>query len=132
MRAKLIVTCLGLAIAAWMIAPTVASAQDNHYACYQVKDLKVPGKLAKGQAGTHTTAGVHGPALYEKCKLKYLCSPTSKDGSIIADPNLHYLCHQCKGFKGKVAFDVTDQFVTGRVETKKLKFICNPAASNPA
>jgi hypothetical protein len=69
--------------------------------------------------------------------LKYLCTPTDKDGAGIVDPNLHYLCHQCKQTSKKlpknlVNFDVTDQFVNGRVNLKKLKFICNPATKAPA
>jgi len=135
MRAKLIVTCLGLAVAAWMIAPTVASAQ-NHYACYQTKDLKIPAKLVKNQTGSFVDQAA-GADIYEKCKLKYLCTPTSKDGSPVPDPGLHYLCHQCKQVSKKlpknlVNFDVTDQFVSGRVNLKKLKFICNPAIKTPA
>jgi hypothetical protein len=126
MRAKLIITCLGLAVAAWMIAPTVASAQ-THLACYQVKDLKVPAKLLSKQTGTHADAVT--TESFEKCKLKYLCIPTSKDGSGIADPSLNYNCYQCKGAtKPAVSFDFTDQYNTGRIETKKLKFICNPIA----
>ena len=131
MKAKLFIIGLGLAVASWMMAPTTASAQ-NHYACWQVKDLKVPAKLVKGQAGTVSDqVATQG---YEKCKLKYLCNPVDKDGSGIDDPSLHYACHQCKGLAGKVptAFDITDQFVNGRVETKKLKFICNPVAKAPA
>ena len=129
MRAKLFITCLGLAIAAWLMAPTVASAQ-NHYACYQVKDLKIPGKLASKQTGTHSDDVASGA--FEKCKLKFLCTPTSKDGSGISGSPSDLLCHQCKGFKGAVAYDVSDQYVSGRVETKKLKFICNPATKTPA
>jgi hypothetical protein len=130
MRAKIFITCLGLAVAAWLMAPTTASAQANHYACYQVKDLKVPAKLVKGQSGTHSDQVNTAP--FEKCKLKYLCTPTSKNGGPVPDPSLHYLCHQCKGLKVPVAFDVTDQYISGRVETKKLRLICNPAQKTPA
>jgi len=130
MRAKLFVMGLGLAVATWLMAPTVASAQVDHYACYQVKDLKMPDKLVKNQAGTHSDAVTSGT--FEKCKLKFLCSPTSKDGSVVNNPSADLLCHQCKGFKGAVAYDISDQFVNGRVETKKLKFICNPGTKTPA
>jgi hypothetical protein len=119
-----------------MFAPTAASAQANHYACYQTKDLKIPAKMEKNQTGVYNdqASGADG---YEKCKLKYLCTPTDKDGSGIDDPNLHYLCHQCKQVNKKlpknlVNFDITDQFVNGRVNLKKLKFICNPASKTPA
>jgi hypothetical protein len=102
----------------------------NHYACYQTKDLKIPAKLPKGQTGTYSTQNDSGT--YEKCKLKLLCMPVNKDGSGIPDPNLHYCCHQCKGFKGAVNYDVSDQFVTGRVQAKKFKFLCNPCDKIPA
>jgi hypothetical protein len=135
MRTKLIITCLGLAVAAWMFAPTAASAQ-NHYACYQTKDLKVPDKLVKNQTGSYTNE-VEGPEGYEKCKLKYMCVPTDKDSSGIDDAGAYLLCHQCKQLSKKlpknlVNYDITDQFVNGRVNLKKLKFICNPAAVSPA
>jgi hypothetical protein len=96
-----------------------------------VKDLKIPAKLVKGQTGTH--ADVVTTENFEKCKLKFLCVPTSKDGSIVTNPAGNYLCHQCKfTTKPIVAFDVTDQYVSGRIETKKLKLICNPTSLAPA
>ena len=133
MRLRLFVSCIGLAVTAWLIAPTSASAQLDHYACYQVKDAKVPDKLAKLQSGTHDDQIATGN--YEKCKMKFLCAPTSKNGSGINDPSAVLCCHQCKGVKfakPRPAFDITDQFVNGRVETKKLKFICNPCTNTPA
>ena len=128
MRAKVFITCLGLAVAAWLMAPTVASAQQNHLACYQVKDLKIPAKLLKKQTGSHSDAVV--TEAFEKCKLKYTCIPTSKDGSAVNAPLESWNCYQCKGAtKPAVQFSFTDQYNVGTLETKKLKFICNPATT---
>jgi hypothetical protein len=117
---------IGLAVAVGFAMASSASAQVNHYGCYQVKDLKIPAKLASKQSGSYSTQNDAG--LYAKCKLKFLCMPLSKDGSPVPDPGLHYCCHQCKGFKGAINYDVSDQFVTGRVQAKKLKFLCNPCS----
>jgi cysteine-rich repeat protein len=97
----------------------------NHYLCHQVKDLKVPAKFVPilgtsiiDQTGNFTC---------EVKKPKYLCNPADKNGSGIADPNLHYCCYQVKCATGVVAaYDIEDQFGELRLETKKPKFVCNP------
>lgn len=101
----------------------------NHYACYQVKH-----KLTKGQTGSISNQ-VEAAGTFQKCKLKYLCAPTSKTYNMVTspiqNPALHYCCHQCKGGKPAVPYTITDQFVTGAVTTKKLKLICNPCVKAP-
>jgi hypothetical protein len=123
MKVRVLLTSLALAVG-FMVASS-ASAQDNHYACYQAKDLKTP-KLASKQTGSFADSVAAGT--FEKCKLKYVCVPTDKNGSGIPDPSLNYCCHQCKGFKGAVNVGVSDQFINGNVQLKKLKFICNPCS----
>src|SRR4030095_11157169 len=97
----------------------------DHYACYQVKH-----KLPKGQTGTISNA-VEPAGTFQKCKLKYLCAPTIKNGSAAQKTSLNSCCHQCRGGKPVVAYTLTDQFVTGSVTTKKLKLICNPCLRAP-
>jgi len=99
--------------------------QPNHYACYQVKH-----KLTKGQTGTLSN-DVEVAGAFQKCKLKHLCVPTAKNGDPIQNPDLNYCCHQCKGGKPAVAYTITDQFVTGAITTKKLKYVCNPCQKAP-
>jgi hypothetical protein len=99
--------------------PPPSSSAENHYACYQVKH-----KLATEQSGTISNQ-VEPVGTFAKCKLKFLCVATERNGEAIVDPDLHYCCHQCKGGKPAVSFTITDQFVAGAVTTKKLKLMCN-------
>jgi hypothetical protein len=121
---KLKIFVAGLAMVVGFMMASTAKADDNHYACYQAKDLKMPAKLASKQTGTY--ANFNDAGVFEKCKLKYVCVATDKNGSGIPNPSLNYCCHQCKGFKGASDYMISDQFVAGTVEFKKLKFICNP------
>lgn len=109
---------------------STASAQ-NHYLCRQVKDLKVPAKFVAvtGISVVDQTAG-------DTCEAKkpfLLCDPVNKNGGGIADPSLHYCCYKLKCLtKPAVNYDVTDQFWSGRISTKKPKFLCNPCQKAPA
>lgn len=104
---------------------TPVQAQNDHYAGYQVKH-----KLAKGQTGTIANQ-VEAAGTFAKCKAKFLLVPTKKNaGPNPANPNQHYLCHQCKGGKPAVTYTVTDQFVGGELSTKKLKLVCNEAVKS--
>ena len=111
---------LGTALA-WTLP---AKAADNdHYAGYQIKN-----KIKVQPTGTIANS-VEAAGNFNKCKLKFLFVPTAKNGGAApANPNLNYACWQCKGGKPVVSFTVTDQFGSGAVSTKKLKFICNTAA----
>ena len=68
MKTRILLVTLALAVG-FMMAST-AMAQDNHYACYQAKDLKIPAKLASKQIGTHSD--IVTTEVFEKCKLKYV------------------------------------------------------------
>jgi hypothetical protein len=106
-----------------------ASSQihNDHYACYQLKH-----KFPKGQAGTLSNQ-VEVAGQYAKCKLKHLCVPTLKNGGgNISNANAHYLVWQCKGGKPVVPYTVSDQFASGVVTTKKLKFLLNLASMPPS
>lgn len=121
-----------LAVAAFALVAyaSTASAQ-NHYLCRQVKDLKVPAKFAAvaGISVIDQTAG-------DTCEAKkpfLLCDPVDKNGGGVADPSLHYCCYKLKcTAKPAVNYDVTDQFWSGRISTKKPKFLCNPCQKAPA
>jgi cysteine-rich repeat protein len=105
---------------------------NNHYLCHQVKDLKVPAKFTS-ILGT-SVVDQTGNFTCEVKKPKFLCNPADKNGSGIADSNLHYCCYQVKCLPKKVtaAYDITDQFGLLRLETKKPKFLCNPCDKTPA
>lgn len=122
MRGKILLAS-AVALVGFAFAASSASAQLNdHYACYQLKH-----KFPKGQTGTISNQ-VEAAGTFQKCKLKHLCVPTSKNGGPApASPNAHYMAWQCKGGKPVVAYTVTDQFAGGSVSTKKLKFLLNLA-----
>lgn len=124
MLKKLVVVAAAIGFIGWASA---ASAQ-NHYGCYQVKDLKNP-KFPN--TGTYSVNTQVANETATKCKPKFLCMPAVKEGNPIVDPALHYMCYQCKGSKLKVSYDTTDQFGSVDVETKKFKLICNPATKAP-
>lgn len=125
----------GLAALAVVGFTSVASAQNNHYLCRQVKDLKVPAKFVPTSG--ENTLNLTDQTGYEPCDAKkpfLLCDPVDKNGGGIVDPTLHYCCYKLKcGVSGlSVGYDVTDQFWNGRIQTKKPKFICNPCQKAPA
>jgi hypothetical protein len=119
MLKKIVVMSGALAFVAAVAWSAPAQAQVEHFAGYQVKH-----KLSKGQSGTISNSVDAGT--FEKCKTKFILVPTTKN---LNPPNgtEQYVCHQCKGGKPAVQLTVTDQFVQGGVETKKLKLICNLA-----
>ena|SRR5215510_246685 len=123
MLKKLVLAAAAFAFVGWASA---ASAQ-NHLACYQMKDLKSPAKFDNSQSYTLSNQ-IQASDTATKCKVKLLCVLTDKNantGGTVSD----YICYQCKGSKGGPSFQVTDQFGTVSVETKKLKFLCNPLTS---
>lgn len=125
MLKKLVVVAAAIGFIGWASA---ASAQANHYGCYQIKDLKNPKFPNTGTYSVPTQVAAESAV---KCKPKFLCMPSAKEGNPVVDPLLHYMCYQCKGSKLKVSYDTTDQFGSVDVETKKFKLICNPATKAP-
>ena len=106
-----------------------ASAQQNNYTCYKVKDLKTPAKfVAQTAFSVDQTAAL---ALEVK-KAYLLCDPSSINGGPITDPTLHYVCYKAKGNKVSVNYDTTDMFGPLRLQTKKPFLLCNPATKLPA
>jgi cysteine-rich repeat protein len=103
----------------------------NNYNCHQVKDLKVPAKFVS-VVGT-TVVDQTGNFTCEVKKPKFLCNPAQVNGGPIQIPSLHYCCYQtkCVPKKVAVAYDITDQFGTLRLETKKPKFVCTPCEKSP-
>ena len=61
-----------------------------------------------------------------------LCDPAHVNGGDIPDPTRHYCCYKAKcTSKPEVSYQITDQFWTGTISTKKPKFICNPCNAFP-
>jgi hypothetical protein len=125
MNWKLALAGTAFAAAAFMVNVAPAGAALDHYACYQVK-----AKVDKVSGVTFADAVATGTA--DKCKLKFICVPTDKNGSGIGDATATMTCWQCKGAKPAVSFTSTDQFAGNvAVTTKKLKLICNPSTLTP-
>jgi hypothetical protein len=121
------------AIALAFVFAGTASAQvpsANHYMCHKVKDLKTPAKFAA------VTVTAVDQTQADSCTLKkayLLCEPVVKNGSVIVDAALHYVCYKAKcGQKVSANYDTTDQFGPLRLQTKKPFLICNPASKAPA
>ena len=68
----------------WVLAPSVAHAQLDHYKCYQGKDLKNP-KFIKTTAATSDQLVPNEIVTVQK--VKFVCNPVSKNGSTINDPS---------------------------------------------
>lgn len=112
-------------------SPTPVSPGSNHYLCRQVKDLKVPAKFA-GVTGI-TIVDQTGADSCDAKKPFLLCDPVNKNGGGIPNPALHYCCYKLKcSLKPAVNYEVTDQFWSGTISTKKPKFLCNPCQKAPA
>jgi len=129
MLKKLVLAAAAIAFVGWATSATAQVPVANHYGCYQVKDLKVPAKFPN--TGMYAVPTQVSPEVATKCKPKFLCMPSAKEGNPVIDPALHYMCYQCKGSKIKVGYQVTDQFGPIQVETKKFKLICNPSVKVP-
>ena len=126
MRKALVITAAAaFAFMAWTTKASAVLPTGNHLACYQVKDLKTPAKF--DNSGTYTYANAVDSGSATKCKPKFLCVPTVKNSNPILDATLNYLCYQCKGTQPAVTFGASDQFGFLTVQTKKFKFLCNPA-----
>jgi hypothetical protein len=110
---------------------SVAPAQLDHYVCRQVKDLKIPAKFVAqpGIAVADQTAA-------DTCdvkKLYMLCDPASKNGGPVNDLSAHLCCYKMTcSQKPAVNYQITDQFGTLTLQTKKPKFLCNPCTKAPA
>ena len=124
MLKKVIMAAAAVAFVGWASAAS-ALPVGNHMACYQVKDLKIPAKFAN--TGAYAYVNQVDSGIATKCKPKFLCVPTIKDGNPILDAALHYICYQCKGTQPAITYGVSDQFGFITVQTKKLKLLCNPA-----
>lgn len=122
---RLVLATAAFAFVGWASAASAQIPLINHLACYQVKDLKIPAKFAN--TGTYAYANQVDAGTATKCKPKLLCVPTVKDLNPILAPNDHYICYQCKGTQPAITYGVSDQFGFITVQTKKLKFLCNPA-----
>ena len=124
MRSGPFVAIAALVSAAWVLGPSTAHAQLDHYKCYQGKDLKSP-KFVKT---TVTTSDQLTSETVEVQKVKFVCTPVSKDGSVINDPNAHLICYQIKGatFASEPKVQVSTQFQISQFEIKKPKVLCMP------
>ena len=122
MNWKLALGACALGLAAWVLAPSSASAAENDYLCHQVKDLKTPAKFVP-LSGQNRVDQIDQFACDVK-KPFLLCNPT---GLTPPDPTLHYCCYlaKCTPKKLTSTFQITDQWGTLGLGAKKAKYICN-------
>jgi hypothetical protein len=124
---KRIFTVLSVAAvtALWSTAGMAQLPAGNHYLCHKVKDLRVPAKFS-AQVGVNAidqTGNFTGDAK----KPFLLCNPANKDGNPIVNAALHYCCYKYKAStKVREQYDVSDQWGSLRLETKKPFLVCNP------
>lgn len=129
---KVRILLMGLAVAVGFMMASTAMAQDNHYLCRKVKDLKIPAKFDKNAHVGHSVVDETGADTCDLKKLFLLCQPADKDGSGIPDPALNYCCYKAKcGQKPATQYGITDQFGPLSVETKKPFLLCNPCVKAP-
>jgi cysteine-rich repeat protein len=100
----------------------------NNFLCRQIRDLHVPARFT-AETGI-TVVDQTGSDTCEAKKPFLLCDPADTNGGGVPNPALHYCCYKLKcTLKPAVNYDVTDQFWSGRISTKKPKFLCNPCTT---
>jgi hypothetical protein len=102
----------------------------THYKCYKAKDLKLPKFVPvivslDDQFGPQPQVEVKKPFL--------LCTPTSKNGEPVEDPEGHRCCYKVKGPKFAVdkKVEVSDQFGSLQLgKIKKAQLLCTSCSKN--
>ena len=124
MKLRIALAFGAFALMGWVFAPETAQAQLDHYKCYQGKDLKNP-KFVKTTA---TTSDQLTNETVQVQKVKFVCNPVSKNGSVINDPSAHLICYQIKGLNlaPRPKVQVSTQFQVSQFEIKKPKLLCVP------
>jgi hypothetical protein len=114
----------GLALGVWVSqAAAFVPANENHYVCHQVKDLKTPKFVTVTNSWIDQDSG----SFCDAKKPYLLCDPASKDSGPIPDLTLHYCCYLAKcAFNATATHFISDQFGVHQVGEKKNKFVCNP------
>jgi hypothetical protein len=118
---------LGSAVAlAWVLAPAAASAQIDHYLCWQYKG----GAKVVDAAGIVAVTDQFGTHSVEAKKAKFMCNPAVKTGNLgdLINPNAHLVCYGMKPVKiGVPNVTTSDQFLNQLLEAKgKAKLLCAP------
>lgn len=123
---KSIIGLCAFAFTAWLLVPSAAQAQLDHYKCYQGKDLKNP-KFVK--VSVTTSDQIVPNETVQVQKVKFVCNPVSKNGSTINDPSAHLTCYQIKGLNlaPRPKVEVSTQFQISQFEIKKPKLLCVPS-----
>ena len=126
MKLRLALALGAFALTGWVLAPSVAHAQLDHYKCYQGKDLKNP-KFVK-VANVNLSDQLVPSENVTVQKVKFVCNPVSKNGSTINDASAHLICYQIKGANlvPRPKVEVVSQFQTSQFEIKKPKLLCVP------
>ena len=133
MRTRTIVGCAALTLA-WVMAPSAAPAQVDHYLCYKTKDTKNPEFVqlkAKDGNGISLSDQFGTDANVDVKKPRDVCVPVSKNGGSINDANTH-LCEylvKSKVLKFKPprpVVQISSQFQISRLEIKKASTLLVP------
>jgi hypothetical protein len=133
MKLRLALGLGAFAVFSWVFAPVTAQAQLDHYKCYQGKDLKQPKftklKCSNGQ-NTITSDQFVANECVDVQKVKFVCNPVSKNGSVINDPTAHLICYQIKGANlvPRPKVEISTQFQVSQFEIKKPKLLCVPGS----
>jgi len=67
------------------------------------------------------------------CQATLYCSPSSQDGSEIADPTLGLCCYEAQApqLRTPIIFPIEDEFGALSLQLKKSTTVCKPCTSTP-
>ena len=117
--------------------PTLGANTVNHYKCYKAKVTSGSPAFPKGVQVTvadqfRTTAGT-----FDVKKPKHLCTPVSKNGEPIPNPDAYLVCYLAKPARGVAKHVpvtpvyVNNQFGPETLKTIKEDELCIPSVRMP-
>ena len=113
-------------------APNENAIDVNHYKCYKVKVTAGTPKFPKGTQASVSDQFTSPAKTYDLKKVRHLCTPVSKNGGVVHEPDVHLLCYQAKAAKGQPRHNRTTAFVNNQfgpetMTTIKESELCVPS-----
>lgn len=113
--------------------PNPDSHNVDHFKCYKVKIMKGASKFPKGVQASVADQFTDPAKLFDIKKPTRLCTPVSKNGEQIKNPERHLVCYRAKPAKGQPKHQkrfgvfVNNQFGPGKIDSIKEDELCLPS-----
>ena len=105
----------------------------DHYKCYKVKVTSGTPKFPRGIQVTVSDQFRHIAGTFNVLKPRHLCTPVSKNGEVVHNPNAHLMCYVSRPARGQpkhvpvAPVYVHDQFGPQTLATVKEDELCIPS-----